>query len=169
MKKFKESRSSKNENFQFWSQFLDRHKITIDLLRADREGLWELHLDAMQRALFEFAAWDATNYLRWGTMYLEDARNLKTTAPDVHDQFLNGHSFSIKDKPGRFTAVGGDQKLEQTINLSSKSSDCVIGHAKQKQFIAQWDMIYHEMMAVKNLHREYSGVNEITSEAINHH
>ena len=30
-------------------------------------------------------------------------------------------------------------------------------------------MIYHEMMAVKNLHREYSGVKEITSEAINHH
>ena len=75
--------------------------------RADREGLWELYLDAMQRALFEFAAWDATNYLRWGTMYLEDARNLEKSAPDVHEQFLNGHSFSIKDSPGRFTAVGG--------------------------------------------------------------
>ena len=75
--KFIESRSSTNENFQFWCKFLERHKITRDLLRADREGLWELHLDAMQRSLFEFAAWDATNYLRWGTMYLEDARNLK--------------------------------------------------------------------------------------------
>ena len=80
------------------------------MLRADREGLWELHLDAMQRALFEFAAWDATNYLRWGTMYLEDARNLEKTAQDVHEQFLNGHSFSIKDNPGRFTAVGGGSK-----------------------------------------------------------
>ena len=30
-------------------------------------------------------------------------------------------------------------------------------------------MIYHEMMAVNNLHREYSGMKEITSEAINHH
>ena len=107
LEKFKESRSSTNENFQFWCQFLDRNKITLDLLRADREGLWELHLDAMQRALFEFAAWDATNYLRWGTMYLEDARNLEKTAQDVHEQFLNGHSFSIKDNPGRFTAVGG--------------------------------------------------------------
>ena len=30
-------------------------------------------------------------------------------------------------------------------------------------------MIYHEMIAVNNLHREYSGMKEITSEAINHH
>ena len=110
----------------FWCQFLERHKITLDLLRADKEGLWELHLDAMQRALFEFAAWDATNYLRWGTLYFEDARQLQETAPDVFEQFLKKYSFSIKDTPCRFIAVGGDQKLEQTINLSSKSSDCII-------------------------------------------
>ena len=84
---FKESGCSSNENFQFWCQFLERHKITLDLLRADREGLWELYHDAMQRALYEFAAWDATNYLRWGTLYFEDARQLQETAPDVHEQF----------------------------------------------------------------------------------
>ena len=112
---------------------------------------------------------DSTNYLRWGTVNLEDARNLPETAPSVFRNFSEGQSFSIKDKPGRFSAVGGDQKLEQTINLSSKCSDGVIGHAKQKQYVAQWDLIYHEMMAVKNLHREYTGVNESTSEAWHHH
>ena len=30
-------------------------------------------------------------------------------------------------------------------------------------------MIYHEMMAVKNLHRKYSGLKEIRSESISHH
>ena len=123
----------------------------------------------MQRALYEFAAWDSTNYLRWGTLYLEDARGLPETAPSVFRNFSEGHSFSIRDRPGRFSAVGGDQKLEQTINLSSKCSDGVIGHSKQKQYIAQWDLIYHEMMAVKNFHREYTGVNECTSEAWHHH
>uniref|UniRef100_UPI00358E1FE5 inhibitor of nuclear factor kappa-B kinase subunit beta-like n=1 Tax=Myxine glutinosa TaxID=7769 RepID=UPI00358E1FE5 len=103
------------------------------------------------------------------SVYLEDARSLPETAPSVFRNFSEGHSFSIEDKPGRFTAVGGDQKLEQTINLSSKCSDCVIGHAKQKEYVAQWDLIYHEMMAVKNLHREYTGVNESTSEAWHHH
>ena len=58
LKNFVEARSSTNENFKFWYQFLERHEIALDLLRADREGLWQLHFDAMQRALYEFAAWD---------------------------------------------------------------------------------------------------------------
>jgi len=68
----------------------------------------------------------------------------------------------MKSGPGRLTAVGGDQKLEQSINLSSKCSDGVIGHAKQKQYVAQWDwdLIYREMKAVKNLHRQYANMME---------
>ena len=122
----------------------------------------------MQRALYEFAAWDSTNYLRWGTIYLEDAKSLSETAPFVYRNFMEGRSFSIKDKPGRFTAIGGDQKLEQTINLSSKCSDGVIGHAKRKQYVAQWDLIYDKMMAVKNLHCEYTGVSDSTP-TLHHH
>ena len=45
----------------------------------------------------------------------------------------------------------------------------MFGHAKQKQYIAQWDIIYHEIMSVKNVHREYAGVFERTSEAWHHH
>ena len=104
--------------------------VVRDLLRADREGLWGLHLDAVQRALYLFTAYDSTNYLRWCSLYLEDMRRLPETAPSVYENFARGN-FSIKEKPGRFTAVGGDQKLEQSINLSTKCSDGVIGHAKQ--------------------------------------
>ena len=165
---FIDARSAQNENFKFWVQFLTMMDVVHDLLRADREGIWELHLDAVQRALCLFAAFDCTNYLRWCSVYLEDMRRLPETAPSVSEKFANGN-FSIKDKPGRFTAVGGDQKLEQTINLSSKCSDGIIGHAKQKQYVAQWDLIYHEMMAVKNLHREYVGMIDNTHESCSHH
>ena len=108
-----DTRSSTNENFRFWCQFLKRHEITVDLLRADRVGLWQLHLDAMQRALYEFAALDSTNYLLWGTMCLEDARSLSETAPFVYRSFMEGQSFSIKNKPGRFSTVGGDRSLSR--------------------------------------------------------
>jgi len=52
-------------------------------------------------------------------VYLEDAKNLSVSVPSVFRNFSEGHSFSIKDKPGQFSAVGGDQKLEQTINHQS--------------------------------------------------
>ena len=66
--------------------------------------------------------------------------------------FLMDIPSQLKDKPGRFSAVGSDRKLEQTTNeLLSKCSDGVIGHAKQKQYIAQWNLIYHEMMTVEHV------------------
>ena len=64
-------------------------------LRADREGIWELHLDAVQRALYLFAAFDCTNNLRWCSVYLEDKRRLSHTAPSLHSYFSNGN-FSIR-------------------------------------------------------------------------
>ena len=95
----------------------------------------------------------------------ESARNSTICVQKCHGRTI----FSSKNKPGRFSAVGGDQNLEQTINLSSKCSDSVIGHTKQKQYMAEWDLNYHEIMAVKNLHCEYASVNESTSSALLHH
>ena len=63
----------------------------------------------------------------------------------------------------------GDQKLEQTINRSSIYSDGIFGHYKQKEFIAEWDLIYHEMLGVNNFYREYTGIDENTSESYKHH
>ena len=111
---------------------LARFQVVLDLIHADREGSWDLHLDAMQQAMYEFAAWNCTNYLRWGTVYLEDCRNMPH---EVYENFAECHSFSVKDKSGVFTAVSGDLKLEQTINLSSKCSDSIIGHCKQNFFL----------------------------------
>ena len=74
---FVQQRSSENENFRFLVQFLV--KIVHDPLRADREGLCNLHLDSVERAMHQFAGFDSTNYLRWGAVYLKDMRNLSET------------------------------------------------------------------------------------------
>ena len=152
----------------FFPRFLNRQETVKDLIRADREGLWDLHLIAIQRSLYDFAAWDSTNYLRWASLYLEDMRSLETSAPTIYEKFKQG-SFSIKDRPGKYIAVAGDQKLELTINRSSKCSDGVIGDSKQKQYIAQWDLIYHEMLAVNYLSREYTEIGDFNSEGYQHH
>ena len=71
-KVFTDKGMSGNENFKYWLLFLNKMQIVFDLLRADREDDWMLHLDAVQRSLYEFAAWDSTNYLGWGSVYLEE-------------------------------------------------------------------------------------------------
>ena len=44
---FVNERKQINENFRYWVEFLDKLNIVFDLLRTDREGNWELHLDAI--------------------------------------------------------------------------------------------------------------------------
>ena len=138
-KVFTDNRMSGNENFKYWLLFLDKMQIVFDLLQADREGDWMLHLDAVQLSLYEFAAWDSTNYLRWGSVYLEEMRLLKNSSPIVYENFSKG-SFSIKTNVSKFTAVGGDQKLEQTINLASKKSNTINYNSKNKNLVAKFDL-----------------------------
>ena len=137
-------------------------------MRADREGNWDLHLHSVQAILPLFAGCDRINYLRWGSVYLVDMRQLPLNAPFVYQNFKAG-KFSVKRTEGKFVAIGPDMCLEQTINCSQKSSSGIIGSTKKKQFVTQWEMIYHEMLAVVHLQRELSGIVQVNTELhVNH-
>ena len=58
--------------------------------------------------------------------------------------------------------------LEQTINRSQKSSSGIIGASRRKKFVAEWELIYHELLAVFNYHREISGVKASHYELTTH-
>ena len=53
---------------------------------------------------------------------------------------------------------------EQTINRSQKSASKIIRNTKKKHFVAQWEIIYHEMLAVVNVQRQISGVSVPSTE-----
>ena len=54
--------------------------------------------------------------------------------------------------------------LEQTINRSQKSTAGIIGSTGRKKIVAQWEVIYHEMLAFSSLHRIVSAANLSYSE-----
>ena len=142
--------------------------ILRDLVRADLEGTWDLHLQSVQAVLPLFAGCDLINYLRWGSVYLDDMRKLAQDAPSVFENFKAG-KFVVKQTEGQFTAVGADMCLEQTINRSQKSAGGIIGSTKRKQFVAQWEIIHHEMLAVVNLQCMVSGVVTPSQELLVNH
>ena len=67
-------------------------------------------------------------------------QRLPETAPRIHQAFLQGQTV-VKSTPGKFKAVAADQSLEQTMNLSQKSSGGIIGSTRKKYFVAEWEMI----------------------------
>lgn len=154
---------STNETFKYWDTFIHLIQQVENLVRADRDGDWALHLQAVQALLPIFAAFDSTNYLRWCSLYLEDMHKLPDTAPAVYQAFMAG-KFVVKRTHGKFNAVGADMALEQTINRSQKSASGIIGNTRKKKFVAMWELIYHEMLAISNLFRESSGVSSSLSE-----
>ena len=103
-------------------EYIHIHMASLvkDLVRADREGDWSLHLQTVLTILPLFAILDSTNYFRWASLYLEDMRQIPENAPEIHERFMAGE-FPIKTKAGFFNAVGADMCLEQTINRSQKS------------------------------------------------
>lgn len=165
---FLDSNNARSETHKYWDTFLNLLTLLNNLIRADREGNWELHLQTVQDVLPLFAVMDATNYLRWCSIYLEDMRKLPSTAPEIHQRLMQG-SFVVKRTAGRFKAVGVDMSLEQTINRSQKNTAGIIGSTRKKNFVAKWEMVYHEMLAISNLHRHLTGINSKAYElSVNH-
>ena len=56
---------------------------------------------------------------------------LPDTAPGVYQAFVAG-KFVVKRTHGKFSAVGADMALEQTINRSQKSASGIIGNTRKK-------------------------------------
>jgi len=149
--------------FKYWDTFLHLMSYLENLVRSDREGNWNLQLQSIQDLLPLFAAFDSTNYLRWCSLYLEDMKRLPETAPGIHTAFVEG-KFAVKRTPGCFKAVGADMALEQTINRAQKSVSGIIGSSKKKQYVAKLEIVYHEMLAITNLHRELAGLGTTSYE-----
>ena len=113
--KFISARSKISETFHYWDNFVKMVSSLLDLVRADREGNWNLHISAVKEIMPMFIIFDRTNYTRWCSVYLEDMQKLPEIAPDVYKAFMDG-KFSVKRTPGEFNSAGTDMCLEQTIN-----------------------------------------------------
>ena len=69
---FVESRSDV-VNFSFWWQYMDMVAIMLQYTRAQRDGIWKLHLYSFSLMLPYFKRYDhltVLNYARWGPVYL---------------------------------------------------------------------------------------------------
>ena len=91
LKEFIENGLQVSNQFKFWNTFLqDVVSVVRDLARSHREGVWELHLSAIPRALPLFFAFDRTNYKRWVPLYFEDCMALPAVFPKIYDSFQKG-------------------------------------------------------------------------------
>ena len=127
-----------------------------------------LHTQAVGDLNIIYTGGVGVHYQRCCSFYHELIKNVKNSHPDIYTHFMQG-DFVVKATAGTFNAVSGDMKLEQTIQRSSKSSHGIIGRTRNLSYVTEWQMIYHEVWAIKNALQELIKPQRGISETKIHH
>lgn len=134
-------------------------QLFLCYIRAEREGLWPLHLSVTAQMAPYFFAVDRTNYARWLPVYLGDTSQLPVTASEIHEEFVSGnHSISRSTQP--FSQVWTDMALEQSINLDCKSKGGIVGISLKPEALERWFLTAHKRAAITTCVKEMCSLGE---------
>ena len=61
-----------------------------------------------------------------------------------------------------FNSVGTDMKLKETIQRSRKGAGGVIRQTKSEKFVSEWDLVYHETIAIVNSFADVTKLKSIS-------
>ena len=134
--------------FAYLETFMQGVGTLLRLLRAERDGMFELHLIAVCETIPWCRAADRGNYVRYLPGYLNDMVTLQQKQPKFY-QYLRDGGFVVRLSSRRFNAVATDQALEQTINREGKSQGGVIGFTLRKGALTRW-------MATRHITAQYA-------------
>jgi hypothetical protein len=108
-------------------------------IRAEREGLWSLHLQSVCNMLPYFFITNRTNYSRWTPVYILDMLNIPN---EVKLAFDSGE-FAIHQKTGTFNGIWSDMATEKTFIKESKGNGGIVGLTRKKSALIRWTLTLH--------------------------
>ncbi len=143
-------------NFRYWWSYMQMVQILLLFIRAQREGLWSLHIHSFQHMLPLFMRYDHTNYARWGTIYLNEMHQLPA---EVQQEFDSGN-FVVKRSSLKFNQVDPDQSQEW-LNGIGKKGGGIIGITKTSTALSRWALSYNIRSHIALETRALFGVNRM--------
>lgn len=149
---FEKECEAKSELCKYFGVWLQLVAIIKNAVVCEREGNWNLLVATVEDSMAIFASCDCINYLRHGSWYLEKIKVLEFTHPDIYRRFSMGQ-WVVRDRPGWFCAVGGDMKVEQTIQKVSKGpgGHYVVGATRNASAVAEFELLFHEIGSITNV------------------
>ena len=128
---------SQSATFEFWDNFMDSAHIMLRLLRAERDGDFDLHADAVCETI-PFICGGRNNYVKYTPVYVAEMRQLETQQSDAYKQLQSG-AFEVRRPPKRqFNCVPTGQAIEQTVSREAKSHGGIIGFTLRKGALLRW-------------------------------
>ena len=144
---------SQNANFKFWWQYIEMFSILLSFTRAQREGIWELHLASFMKMIPLFMRYDHFNYARWGIVYLTEMKQL----PDeVKEHFVKG-DFVVKCSPNKFNQVDPDH-AQEWLNGTGKRAGGIVGITRSVSALMRWSLSFNLRSHMANKTHEMYGM-----------
>jgi hypothetical protein len=135
---FIQQRSDENVNFSYWWSYMDMVSILLHFTCAQRDGLWELHLQSFSRMLPYYMRYDHQNYGKWGAVYLADMNSLPQP---VLQEFEQGN-FVVKRSARKFNQVDVDHGQEWLIG-TGKTGGGIVRITKTNSALSRWALSYN--------------------------
>ncbi|CAC5392868.1 unnamed protein product [Mytilus coruscus] len=149
MNEFREWGGHVSPTFRYWDMLLQALEIMLINIRAERNGLWSLHLHSIFSMLPYFFVTNKNNYSRWTPVYLLDMLNLPTEAEGL---FSMGF-FSVRQKVGSFNGVWSDMATEKTVIKDSKGDGGIVGLTRKKASLIRWNLTRHVLSQITSAMR----------------
>ena len=93
------------------------------MVRASREGNWELHLSCVCQMLPWYFSYDVIDYARYMSAYYSNMTCLPDEQPEVHAFMKNG-GFSVQlSNDNTFGRIQVDQALEEIVNKNIQTPE----------------------------------------------
>lgn len=126
---------------EFWTSYLDLVDILLAMIRASREGNWELHLSSIRSFIPWCFAYDHINYARYLSAYVSEMSHLKEEHPDVYNYLKNG-GFAVQiGENNPFGKIPVDQACEETVNKDTQTSGGTKGFSLKPKAVNKYYLI----------------------------
>ena len=118
---------NENPNIKFWWNYTEMVNILLYFIRAQRDGLWDLHRFSLRKMLPFFFRYDHTNYARWGTVYLAE---MNRVSEEIYHELMNG-KFVVKESDQSFKARSYNlrtqtaKKTKEMLMINNENDDYI--------------------------------------------
>ena len=106
----------------FWVSYLDMVEVVLSMVRATREGNWQLHLASVRSMVPWCFAYDNANFARYMSSYITDMSHLPDEHPEVQAHFESGGFSAQLGHENTFGKIPVDQTIEETANKDTQTS-----------------------------------------------
>lgn len=141
---FDSSCGEMNPTFKVVRQYMKMVESMLAFVRSVRTGEWDLHLSSLHDFTKYFFALDLFNYSSMIAWYLAEMETLKTTDPEIWEEFKKGN-WVVNKSQVPFCSLGADEALEHE-NRAMKVTGGIVGitlneNARTRFFLSSPELI----------------------------